>query len=472
MNFSEIKAFLGAKSAVNPNESVQSQLREIGLQQAAESLRSSNASSVSQLSSQTSVSLRIYNNSLNQTLQVNDKQANLPVPPQSQESLFDFEEIAKNVLRFVGGVISNAAKSGADEETLTSLFEQARSGVAKGIKLAEKDMGGFLNEEISNGISQSADLIEAGIQRLQDELLGPKVDENGDPLSTSRVDRSFERVAFSQQQSASLNIRTRDGDEVSIQFNSANVLSFNQQVIVEQNERDKLQVENPRNDVLPPKVEQIDDVLPPNFQASTSPTAAPSVPETENVDIEKDKATEPSSVSVRQQTFSYSESDFSFTVNGELDEAELESIGKLVSDANNLATTFFDGDIETAFNQALELGFDEQELTGFALQLSRQERVEVVKAYESVSQYNENNDSADLSSKPVERVSDYLQKMLGVVDQSQQKLADGEQYDKLINGLVNQIRDVATTDLVSAINDFHAFNKQLIDNLPNQKEET
>lgn len=472
MNFSEIKAFLGAKSTVSPNETVQSQLRETGLQQAAEGIRSGNASSVSQLSSQTSVSLRIYNNSLNQTLQVNDKRANLPVPPQSQESLFDFEEIAKNVLRFVGGVISSAAKSGADEETLTSLFEQARSGVAKGIKLAEKDLGGFLNEEISNGISQSADLIEAGIQRLQDELLGTQVDENGDPVATSRVDRSFESVAVSRQQSASLNITTKDGDEVSIQFNSANVLSFNQQVIVEQNERDKKQDENPRNDVLPPKVAQTDEVSPSNLQASTRPTTAPNNAETENVGFEKDNASQPSSVSVRQQTFSYSESDFSFTVNGELDEAELDSIGKLVSDANDLATTFFDGDIETAFNQALELGFDEQELTGFALQLSRQERVEVVKAYESVSQYNGNNDSAALPSKPVERVSDYLQKMLGVLEQSQQKLADGEQYDKLITGLVNQIRDVATTDLVSAINDFHAFNKKLIDNLPSQKEES
>jgi hypothetical protein len=42
---------------------------------------------------------------------------------------------------------------------------------------------------------------------------------------------------------------------------------------------------------------------------------------------------------------------------------------------------FFNGDIETTFKQALELGFDEQELSSFALQLTKIENTEVIKAY-------------------------------------------------------------------------------------------
>jgi hypothetical protein len=51
----------------------------------------------------------------------------------------------------------------------------------------------------------------------------------------------------------------------------------------------------------------------------------------------------------------YQENSFSFSVNGELDEDELKAIGQLVADANELTEEFFNGDIETAFNQALEL---------------------------------------------------------------------------------------------------------------------
>ncbi len=469
MNFSEIKAFLGGKPPLNPNDSVQSQLRDAGLKQATEGVRTNNESSISQLSSKTSVSLSIFSSSLNQTLQIDDKRANLAASKPSSESLFDFEEIAKNVLRFVGGVISGAAKSGADEETLTSLFEQARSGVAKGIKLAEKDLAGFLNPEISEGISRSADLIEVGIQRLQDEIFGKNDQTSEQSTENTRVNRTFESVAFDQQQSASLNITTKDGDQVSILFSSAQSVSFNQQVTPEQRQKNEADTDIESNDVLPPAAEQTDELPPINLVASTNPTQAPT--EDSANDSQGAELPQTNSITINQQATLYEERNFSFSVNGELDEAELESIGQLVSDAKDLANTFFNGDVKAAFNQAVELGFDDQEITSFALQLSRQEKVEVVKAYESVSHYDGSREPEEISSKPVERVSDYLQKMLNVLEQSQQKLADGEQYENLINGLVNRIQDVGTTDLVSAINDFHAFNKRLIDNLPSQKQE-
>ncbi|MBU2878610.1 DUF5610 domain-containing protein [Aliiglaciecola lipolytica] len=467
MNFGEIKAFMGDKTQVNPNDAVKNQLREAGLRQAEAGISAPAESTVSKLSSQTTVGLRIYNNSLNQTLQIDEKRANLKNPEETNKSLFDFEEVAKNVLQFVGGVISGAARNGADEETLVSLFEQARSGVSKGIKLAEKDLSGFMNEEISDGIGRSADLIEQGIQRLQDKLFGSQSDPEDRELQ-SDTSLITESLSASSQQNGELQIRTRDGDEVVIRFEDLKQFELNRQVLLQQEKQIKQEPNIEHNDVLPRA----------GIDSAGNETVETANNEAEEVSAQSNTQSETSQAATKQtevqQSVFIAQNNYSFSVSGELDESELQSIGQLVSDANDLATTFFDGDIERAFEQALEIGFDEQELTGFALQLTRQEQVEVVKTYESVSHYSDEQGSQEQSSKPVERVSDYLQKMLNVFEQSQQKLADGDQYETLINSIINEVQDLGTNDLVSAINDFHAFNKQLLNNLPtaNQSSES
>ncbi|MDO6709561.1 DUF5610 domain-containing protein [Aliiglaciecola sp. 2_MG-2023] len=467
MNFGEIKAFMGDKTQVNPNDAVKNQLREAGLRQAEAGISAPAESTVSKLSSQTTVGLRIYNNSLNQTLQIDEKRANLKNPEETNKSLFDFEEVAKNVLQFVGGVISGAARNGADEETLVSLFEQARSGVSKGIKLAEKDLSGFMNEEISDGIGRSADLIEQGIQRLQDKLFGSQSDPEDRELQ-SDTSLITESLSASSQQNGELQIRTRDGDEVVIRFEDLKQFELNRQVLLQQEKQIKQEPNIEHNDVLPRA----------GIDSAGNETVETANNEAEEVSAQSNTQSETSQAATKQtevqQSVFIAQNNYSFSVSGELDESELQSIGQLVSDANDLATTFFDGDIERAFEQALEIGFDEQELTSFALQLTRQEQVEVVKTYESVSHYSDEQGSQEQSSKPVERVSDYLQKMLNVFEQSQQKLADGDQYETLINSIINEVQDLGTNDLVSAINDFHAFNKQLLNNLPtaNQSSES
>ncbi|GAB2677950.1 DUF5610 domain-containing protein [Aliiglaciecola aliphaticivorans] len=459
MNFGEIKAFMGDKTQVNPNDAIKNQLREAGLKQAEAGLSMSAESTVSKLSSQTTVGLRIYSNSLNQTIELDSKRANLKNPEETNESLFDFEEVAKNVLHFVSGVISGAARNGADEETLNTLFEQARSGVSKGIKLAENDLSGFMNEEISDGIDRSANLIEQGIQRLQDKLFG-HADETEDTDLQSPISNETDSIAAASQQSGELRIRTQDGDEVLIRFEDLKQFELNRQVLLQQEKQTNQEPSIEHNDVLPRAATDNIETLNSEDTKADEERSSQVNPQTET----PDETNEPT---VNQQSVFISQKNYSFSVSGELDEAELESIGQLVSDANDLATTFFEGDIEQAFEQALEIGFDEQELTGFALQLTRQEQVEVVKAYESVSHYSDENSRQEPSSKPVERVSDYLQKMLDVFEQSQQKLADGDQYDSLINSIINEVQELDTNDLVTAINDFHAFNKQLLANLPN-----
>ena len=171
-------------------------------------------------------------------------------------------------------------------------------------------------------------------------------------------------------------------------------------------------------------------------------------------------------VNTEQNVVVFQESSFSFSVEGELDENELKAIGQLVVDANDLAEEFFNGDIETAFNQALELGYDEQELSSFALQLTKAENTEVIKAYETVSRFDRENVENE-PAKAVKPVAEYLDKLLNVLDGSRLQLENSKSYENMINELINKLgEEVATPDLISAINRFNEFNQKLVNNLP------
>ena len=469
MNLGEIKAFLRDKPAqANPNQEVNQQLREIGLRQAAQGV--SSQSSISVVSSQTTVGLRIYSNSLNQSIELNSKRPEFTPPEKKQTSLFDFEEVAKNVLRFVGGAINHAAAKGADKEALMDMFEQARSGVLKGIEMAEKDLAGFMNDEIEQGIASSKELIDQGIERLERKLFGK--DEEDAKAASLGV---YESASYSREDSGDLTIRTRDGDEVSIRFEDFQEFEINRSRLIE---FETIQPVAPFP--VTPDDAPVTDDTPQAPQASEQESAPTAGPQSVNSDAqvatsgeneqEADTAEQNSSTSTRitaEQNYQfYESSSLSFSVRGELDEDELKAIGDLVADASDLADEFFNGDIETAFKQALEIGFDEKELTGFALNLTRQEKVEVVQAYEFVSHYNDEVTGGDNPAKAAKPIAQYLERMLNVMEQSKQKLEDNNAYEEMLNGIVNQVRDVQTTDLISAINRFHSFNKMLLENIP------
>ena len=462
MNISQLKAFLGDKPQHLGNEnSIQNQLRDAGLKQAISAQNSPISQRVDQFSSSTSLGVRIYSNALNNTLEVDRNKPDFSAPDskESEASLFDFEEIAKNVLNFVGGAIKNAQNRGADEGELNDLFEQASSGVLKGIKLAEQDLAGFLNEEIANGISQSKNLIEDGIANLKRDIFNPEALDLEKPTQSSVNSSS---VSFEKQESGELSIRTRDGDSVKITFEDIEQFELSQrqvqQLVQDANSDDKAVDSKP--------VEN--DIAATAAAAASTPTPTPVTIAEEDSDGTAKQAQEVQSTTklIEQNAVFYQENSFTFSIKGELDEDELKAIGKLVADANELAEEFFNGDIETAFNQALKLGFDEQELSSFALQLTKVENTQVIKAYETVSRFDEDSVDSD-PAKAVKPVADYLEKLLNVLDGSRLQLEDSKSYENVINELINKLgEDVATPDLISAINRFNEFNQKLVNNLP------
>ncbi len=73
------------------------------------------------------------------------------------------------------------------------------------------------------------------------------------------------------------------------------------------------------------------------------------------------------SVSVARNV--YASADFSLTVNGELDEDEIEAIQDLMKKVDKLADRFFEQGMQQAFAKAMEMGFDSEELASFSLDM-------------------------------------------------------------------------------------------------------
>lgn len=422
MNVSQIKAFMGdqkaeQKASVHPNEALKKQLQQDGLEQAAEFTKQQ-AATVSVSSTQTSIGLRVFSSSMNQNLVVDGKQPSTEVADKDEDktnSLFDFEKIAKNVMRFVGGVIRGAADAGAGDEKLNSLFSQARDGVSRGFAMAEKDLAGFMNKEIEDGMTKSRSLIDDGINELERDIFNP---------NPSQVNAATQLtgVASGEEKSGSILIRTRDGDEVTLSFESRS-----------------------------------------QFNAVSQTSYY-------NVESQGDgNGSGQSSAQMMQQSVLYEyfeESGISFSLKGELDEDELKAISELVEDAQELADDFFSGNVDKAFSQALELGFDDKELVGYALQLNRTTQSDVLKAYENIQHYSDKGEPDNQYGNIASPVSQYIDKMVKTFESAERQLQNNEDYNSLINGIINEMKDVQVPDLVSAINRFHSFNKMLLNALP------
>ena len=402
MNLGEIKAVQSEQpKVVRPDVALNKQLQQDGLKQAKE-LQQSFANANQDISDNRKVAARVLGVSISQSLTIEGRTSDVSAKTDDNEQkakkpLFDFEEVARNVLNFVGNVIKKAASDGAPDDKLNSLFEQARYGVSKGIKLAEDELGDKATDEVKEGIANSKASIFDGIKDLETSIFD-KTEKNTSIVSNSLSIQKAELSEFS--------VRTRDGDEVRISFGMRENASKESFTLDNGNSQSKL---------------------------------------------------------VYQQTTS-----FSMQVKGELDEGELKAIGNLVAQADDVANMFYRGNIEQAYEKALDIGYDNKELQSFALQLTKVESSQKIQKYGEVQQYSD-TPSADL--KAPKAVAEYLNKVLNGMNQASEQLGSQEDFNSIINSLVNEMKDVQVPDILTAINRFHTFNAKLLEGLNIDKPE-
>lgn len=85
------------------------------------------------------------------------------------------------------------------------------------------------------------------------------------------------------------------------------------------------------------------------------------------------------------------DSNFQFSVSGDLDEGEIDALQNLIQDINLIADDFFDGDVQSAFDQASKFQMDKSELASMQLTLKRSEDYSAASAYQQVQGYEQPN---------------------------------------------------------------------------------
>lgn len=105
---------------------------------------------------------------------------------------------------------------------------------------------------------------------------------------------------------------------------------------------------------------------------------------------------------------------FSFSIEGELSEDELAAINDLLSDVTDLASVFYSGDVEGAFEQAVALGYDDEQIASFSLNLTQ---VSVQKATQQYGAHQSNNNGLGRTLAPVGEFVKGLQSALETIKQ-------------------------------------------------------
>jgi hypothetical protein len=230
-------------------------------------------------------------------------------------------DVAGTVLSFVQLRLEQEAAAGADPERLANLMEQARSGIEKGYGEAREQI-----EALGLMNPKLAGEIDDGFNRIQNGL--DKLAERflGQPVAAdAAVIRSGLQVESSSSGAFRFDVTTADGDKVSILMEES------------------------------------------RYSAVQSRSAI-------NESGESNSTTAVSAFAGR----------YSFSVEGDLDSGERDAIAGLLEQAQGVASQFFRGDVQGAFESARGLNLGGEELASFSLNLSSSRTVSTT-AYETTS---------------------------------------------------------------------------------------
>ncbi len=281
----------------------------------------------------------------------------------------DAQEVATTMLNHVQKGLDQLRAQGADESRIQQRLNAAKEGIAKGYDQAEQQLKdmGLLDDELKAEIDQGRELIGVGLDQL---ALGV---DDGSEQKVSTTMPAFNGSSryssqASQQNSMSLELMTKDGDKISLSFmQSSSSFSYGAQ------EGHQL-------------------ITAAGFEQGM---------------------------------------EWQMDVMGSLDEGEQEALGNLLKDVEKLSNSFFSGDLGGALEQAMQLGFDGNELASMSLNLRQESFSSVSRAYNSVQPKLPTPELENLSSSLLGYNDDYLSAM--------EQAKSFEDPQKLLNDLVDQL---------------------------------
>ncbi|MDO3384187.1 DUF5610 domain-containing protein [Gilvimarinus algae] len=221
------------------------------------------------------------------------------------------EQAAGNILGFIERQLERDLAAGADKAALQSRLEAGLAGFKKGFNEAKEQLEalGQLSPAVAKDIGKTYDLVTGGVEDLAGKFGLSQSDEPvwSAPPPGSAINARYE---YASAQSFNFEVRTREGDVITIEAASSRGDSASW------------------------------------YQNDSGAGFAQA---------------------------SVSSSEYRISVEGDINDEERAALDSLLGQVNQLADEFFTGDLETAFNNALSLGYDKEQISGFALNLTRVE---------------------------------------------------------------------------------------------------
>ncbi len=240
---------------------------------------------------------------------------------------FTPDKVAGRILGFIERRLQSEAAAGADPAKLQDLLTQAREGVEQGFAEARKilDGMGVLGGKVAADIDGTYSKIQDGLGKLDKSLVAAPSSGN-----TTAVDAYRERFA-AKAETFDMQVTTRDGDRLRISVAQAST-SWSQS----------------------------------GFAAASTGNG--------------------NAVVASGQSGSMQIGGWQVSVEGELDDDERVALEKLFGQVQDLSNKFYSGDLAGAFDRAMSLDMDGEQLASMSLRLTQTTVRQATDAYSAVAE--------------------------------------------------------------------------------------
>lgn len=300
------------------------------------------------------------------------------------------EKVANNILGFIERRLQMDVAEGASQEDLQARLEAGLAGFKKGFAEASEKLEALslLSPEIKTDIGKTYDLVLEGVDELRSKFIqstqpteeAPKAaPTTTDVIKTTETKKpatkldvpsfipatssyvGYGNYEYGRAREFSFELTTKEGDKITIKASSS-----------------------------------------------------------EGLALEAGRAGRGNNSSGALNASYSSSQSFSLSIEGDLNEDELTAINDLLGRVNDLAGQFFNGNLDAAFDQAMNMGYDAEQIGSFSLNLAQAEIQQVTQAYQTFepNRSGGNTDTSKLLADQLLPLGNFIKDLLASVDRA------------------------------------------------------
>ncbi len=293
---------------------------------------------------------------------------------------------SSNILRFVDAQIQRDIADGATNEALESRLAAGLEGFLKGFNEAfnQLEHSGLLGDEVLGAIADTYNKVLNGIDQIAEKLgvESPVTETQRKEFSKSEIPEALPISVEAKDSAVPLNL---DQQDLAILETIENLNQLHQDSISSQKSKPNEESESTQLSELSAALGLENFNISQSekrafeFSMLTRDGDAVNIRLVSGIDeaLQSEDGTQFYSVERYGQ--------FSFEVEGDLSEEELRAINDLLNQVGDISESFFGGDLFAAFEQALNIGFDSDQIASFSLNLRREQVTRVDNTYNAIA---------------------------------------------------------------------------------------